>query len=216
MRTIEVLFSIFFGLWGFWGQSLGANFPVALSNHASCRPWLLCGSTHYFPEGFIHLKSCWAQDAWLQWSHANWYFHFDISRWLSMFYYWLHNFPISGSFKLPTLFPTSQICCVFLQLFFPLIFGRSNFCRKKYIMPKSNQTSAFSPVLALNSKNEHYPFKDKTFSYLHKKWTTIVAAGLTHVSLFLGLWMLHSKESRLDREPFPFRCRLLFSISSKR
>ena len=32
-------------------------------------------------EGFIHLKTGWAQDAWPQWSRENWYFYLDISRW---------------------------------------------------------------------------------------------------------------------------------------
>ena len=33
------------------------------------------------PSSFTHLKTGWAQDAWLQWSYENWYIHLDISRW---------------------------------------------------------------------------------------------------------------------------------------
>ena len=43
---------------------------------------LLYSRAHHSQEGFIHLKTGWAQDDWLQWLDVNMYFHFDISRWL--------------------------------------------------------------------------------------------------------------------------------------
>ena len=71
--------TLFFG--GILGSASRAEFPVCLSNHVGFTPILLYSSTHHSPECFIHLKTGWAQDAWLQWSYENWYFHLDISRW---------------------------------------------------------------------------------------------------------------------------------------
>ena len=59
-----------------------AEFPVSPSIHVGFTPRLLYSSTHHSSESFIHLKTGWAQDAWLQWSHRNWYFHLGISCWL--------------------------------------------------------------------------------------------------------------------------------------
>ena len=64
-------------LWGILGFASRAEFPVSLSNDVRFTPRLFDScSTHHFPEGFIHLKAGWAQDAWLH------YFHVDIRRWL--------------------------------------------------------------------------------------------------------------------------------------
>ena len=59
----------------FWfGKILGlasrAEFLVSLSTHAGFTPWLLYSttSTPHSPV-FIHLKTGWSQDAWLQWSY---------------------------------------------------------------------------------------------------------------------------------------------------
>ena len=65
---------------GILGSAPGAEFPVVLSNHVGFKPRLPCSSTHHSPESFTHLKSGWAQCAWLQWSYENWYFHLEISR----------------------------------------------------------------------------------------------------------------------------------------
>ena len=59
----------------------GAKFPVSPSSHVGFTSRLLYISTHPSSESFIHLKSRWAQDAWLQWSHKNWHLQLDISRW---------------------------------------------------------------------------------------------------------------------------------------
>ena len=76
-RSNETLF--WFG--GILGSASRAKFPVSLSNHVGFTPTLLYSSTHHFSESFTQLKTGWAQDAWLQWSYENWYFHLDISRW---------------------------------------------------------------------------------------------------------------------------------------
>ena len=69
-----------FGLEGLWGEpATEAEFPVSRSNPVCFTPWLLLSSTPHSPQGFTQLKTGWAQDAWLQWSHENWYFHLDIS-----------------------------------------------------------------------------------------------------------------------------------------
>ena len=65
----------FFLVWRGLGSASRAKYPVFLSNHVGFTPRLLYGSTHYSPESFTHLKTGWAQDAWLQWSYENWYFH---------------------------------------------------------------------------------------------------------------------------------------------
>ena len=54
----------FFWVW----RDFGVSFPVSLGNYVSFTPWLLYSSTPHSPEGFIHLKTGWAQGAWLQWS----------------------------------------------------------------------------------------------------------------------------------------------------
>ena len=59
------IFFFFFGLEGFRGQPLGP------SNHVGFTPRLLYSRTHHSPESFTHLKTGWAQDAWLQWSYEN-------------------------------------------------------------------------------------------------------------------------------------------------
>ena len=68
-----------FGGFFWFGRILGsasrAEFPVSLSNHVGFTPRLLYSSTHDSSESFIVLKTGWAQEAWLQWSHENWYFH---------------------------------------------------------------------------------------------------------------------------------------------
>ena len=73
---------ILFMFWGILGSASRAQFPVSLSNHVGFTRRLLYSSTHHSPESFIHLKTGQAQDARLQWSNENWYFHLDISRWL--------------------------------------------------------------------------------------------------------------------------------------
>ena len=72
---------LFFG--GILGSAPRAEIPVSPSNHVGFTPRLLYSSTRYSSESFIHLKTGWAQDAWLQWSNENWFFHLDISRWQS-------------------------------------------------------------------------------------------------------------------------------------
>ena len=72
MRVVTFLFLFWFG--GILGSAPGAEFPVSLSNHVDFR-------THHSPESFTHLKTGWAQDAWLQWSYKRWYFHLYISHW---------------------------------------------------------------------------------------------------------------------------------------
>ena len=71
----------FFLFGGTLGSASRAEFPVSLSNHVGFTPRLFYSSTHHSSESFILLKTGWAQDAWLQWSHENWYIHLDISRW---------------------------------------------------------------------------------------------------------------------------------------
>ena len=62
------------------GSASRAEFPVSLSNLDGFTSRLIYSSTHHSSESFILLKTGWAQDAWLQWSHENWYFHLDISH----------------------------------------------------------------------------------------------------------------------------------------
>ena len=69
LQIFFLFFFFFFGLEGFWEQQCWLY------------PWLLYSNTHHSPESFTHLKTGWAQDAWLQRSCENWYFHLDISRW---------------------------------------------------------------------------------------------------------------------------------------
>ena len=75
----QLIFFFWFG--GILGSASRAEFPVSLSNLVGFTPRLLYISTHHSSESFIPLKTGWAQDAWLQWSLENWYFHLDISRW---------------------------------------------------------------------------------------------------------------------------------------
>ena len=42
---------------------------------------LNCSHSTIPQKVFTHLKTGLAQQAWLQWSYENWYFHLDISRW---------------------------------------------------------------------------------------------------------------------------------------
>ena len=72
----------FFRIGGTLGSASRAEFPVSLSNHVGFTPKLLYSSTHHSPDSFIHLKTGWAQDGWLQWPYENWYFHLDTSCWL--------------------------------------------------------------------------------------------------------------------------------------
>ena len=62
-------FLFWFG--GILGSASGAESPVSLSNHTGSTPRLLYSSTHHSSENFTHLKTGWAQDAWLQWSYRN-------------------------------------------------------------------------------------------------------------------------------------------------
>ena len=80
-RPVSTWRPFFFWFGGILGSASGAEFPVSLSNHVGFKPILLYSSTHHSPESFTNLKTVWAQDAWLQWSYENWYFHLDISRW---------------------------------------------------------------------------------------------------------------------------------------
>ena len=81
--VIKHMNSLFFWFGGIMGSASGAEFPVSsLNNHVGFTPRLLYSGTHHSPESFTHLKTGWAQDAWLQWLYENWYFHLDISRWL--------------------------------------------------------------------------------------------------------------------------------------
>ena len=82
----SVQFSIFFWFGGILGSASRAEFPASLSNHVGFTPRLLYSSTHQSSESFIHLKTGWAQDAWLQWLYENWYFHLDISRWRAVWH----------------------------------------------------------------------------------------------------------------------------------
>ena len=43
--------------------------------HDGFAPYLIYRGTLHFPQGIIQLKTGWAQDVWLQWSHDDWYFH---------------------------------------------------------------------------------------------------------------------------------------------
>ena len=60
--------ALFFGFGGILGSASRAEFR----NHVGFTPSLLYSSTHHSPESFTHLKTGWAQDAWLQWSYENW------------------------------------------------------------------------------------------------------------------------------------------------
>ena len=73
----------FFWFGGILGSASRAKFPVSLSKHVGFTPRLLYSSTHHSSESFTHLQTGWAQDAWLQWSYENWYFHLDIYRWFN-------------------------------------------------------------------------------------------------------------------------------------
>ena len=64
------------------GSASRARFPASLTNHVGFTHWLLYSSTPHSPECFLRLKIGRAQDAWLQWSYENWYYHHDNSRWL--------------------------------------------------------------------------------------------------------------------------------------
>ena len=75
---VRVKLTAFFLVWRDPGVSLKGEFPVS---HVGFTPSLLYSSTQHSPESFTHLKTGWAQDAWLQWSYVNWYFNLDISRW---------------------------------------------------------------------------------------------------------------------------------------
>ena len=75
-------FRIFFWFGGIPESASGTEFPVSLCNHLGFITWLLYSSTPHSPENILLLRTGWAQNAWLQWSHENWYFHLDISRWL--------------------------------------------------------------------------------------------------------------------------------------
>ena len=72
-----LLCTLFFGLDGFWGQPQGPNFP---SPWATMLALCLDCSSAALTTPFIHLKTGWAQDPWLQWSYENWYFHLEIGR----------------------------------------------------------------------------------------------------------------------------------------
>ena len=72
----------FFWFGGILGSASRAEIPVSLSNHVGFTPRLFYSSTHHSPDCFIHLKTGWAQDAWLQWSYENWFYHLDIRSWL--------------------------------------------------------------------------------------------------------------------------------------
>ena len=56
-KGIQLLSNILFFLEGFWGQPLGAEFPVSPSNHLGFTPRLLYSSTHHSSESFIPLKT---------------------------------------------------------------------------------------------------------------------------------------------------------------
>ena len=74
---------IFFGVEEFWGQPQGPNFPSPQATMLTLG--LDCSTAALITpqESFIHLKTGWVQDAWLQWLHENWYFHLDIIYWLN-------------------------------------------------------------------------------------------------------------------------------------
>ena len=67
---------IFFSLDGFRGQPQGSNFPppraTMLALHLDCSTAALTAPQKIWR--LVELKI-------LQWSHDNWYFHLDISRW---------------------------------------------------------------------------------------------------------------------------------------
>ena len=69
--------SFFFWFGGILGLVSRTEFHVSPSDHVGFMPRLLYSSTHHSSESFIHLTTGWAQDAWLQWSQENWYFHLD-------------------------------------------------------------------------------------------------------------------------------------------
>ena len=86
----------FFWFGGILGSASRAEFPISLSNHAGFTPRLLYSSTHHSPDGFIHLKTGWARDAWLQWSYENCFFPLDISCWPTSYGIW-DFFPITST-----------------------------------------------------------------------------------------------------------------------
>ena len=81
-RKFAKIWGFIFNLKDFLGSAtiIGPNFPLSLSNHVGTAPRLLI-----YPLGTVtHLKTGWAQDAWLQWTYENWYIHLDTSRWQNM------------------------------------------------------------------------------------------------------------------------------------
>ena len=69
-------------VWGILRSASGPNFSSPWVTHFGFTPWLLYSSTPHSPEeGFIHLNTGWALDAWLQWLYdrmiENWYSVFD-------------------------------------------------------------------------------------------------------------------------------------------
>ena len=88
----------FFWFGGTLGSAPRVEFPVSPSNHVSFTPRLLYSSPHHSSESFTNLKTGWAQDAWLQWSHENWYFQLDIT---DMYYMvWCKYLIIQGTLLL--------------------------------------------------------------------------------------------------------------------
>ena len=87
----------FFLFGGILGSASRAIFPVSLSNHVGFTPRLLYGSTHHSPESFTHLKTGWAQDAWLQWSY-------EKKGWLAfLVFFFLHFHPDRSARELKML-----------------------------------------------------------------------------------------------------------------
>ena len=62
---------------------LGCSYIPPRNSHTSVTqsPGEYTAALTTLQKGVTHLKAGWAQDAWLQWSYENWYFHLDISRW---------------------------------------------------------------------------------------------------------------------------------------
>ena len=59
----------FLGFGGIPGSASRVEFLVSLNNHVGFMPWLLnSSSTPHSPEIYIHLKTGWAQNAWLKWT----------------------------------------------------------------------------------------------------------------------------------------------------
>ena len=106
------LWQFFLFVWRDPGSASKAEFPFSLSNHVDFTPRLLYSSTHNSPESFTHLKTGWAQDAWLQWSYEICYFHLDTSPWLlyqGLFRLkWME--PLSPYFVKPNSIPILSNC----------------------------------------------------------------------------------------------------------